>query len=279
MERLSDLFFELSHENRLEILGMLMTGPTKLTHIAVKMDNSSQEAHRHLSRLLDAGLVTKTPEGDYKITSYGSQVMRLVPGYDFLTKNSEYFMTRDTSLIPDRFMARVGELSESVLVNDVLVTLFDLEVMIKESEEYACIMINQMVMNLYKPILAASDRGVTIKVIRPRGWQLPDDVAEKIDRETLMEAFQRVELGKITQKETEVLPAFMAYSEKQVAALSFARLDGGIDYLGFKADDEKASSWCHELFDYIWDRASRADIDPVRARHLLSLERRPSDAP
>jgi predicted transcriptional regulator len=51
MERLSDLFFELSHENRLEILGMLMSGPTKLTHIASKMDNSSQEAHRHLSRL------------------------------------------------------------------------------------------------------------------------------------------------------------------------------------------------------------------------------------
>jgi len=94
-----------------------------------------------------------------------------------------------------------------------------------------------------------------------------------------MEAFQHVELGKIIQKETDVLPAFMAYSEKQVAALSFARLDGGIDYLGFKADDEKASSWCHDLFDYVWDQASRADVDPVRARHLLSLERRPSDAP
>lgn len=279
MERLSNLFFELSHENRLEILGMLMSSPLKLTHIASKMDNSSQEAHRHLSRLVEAGLVTKTPEGDYKITSYGSQVMRLVPGYDFLTKNSEYFMTRDISLIPDRFMARMGELSKAVLVNDVLVTLFDMEVMIMEAEEYACIMINQMVMNLYKPLFAASDRGVTIKIIRPKGWRLGDDVAEKIGKETLLEAIKYVKQGKITQKETEVMPAFMAYSEKQVAALSFARLDGGIDYLGFKADDENASNWCHDLFDYIWDRASRAEVDPVRERYYLSLARRPTDAP
>ena len=260
MERLSNLFFELSHENRLEILGMLMSGPIKLTHIASKMDNSSQEAHRHLSRLLLAGLVMKTPEGDYKITSFGSQVMRLVPGYHFLIKNSEYFMTRDLSLIPDNFMARVGELSEAVLVNDVMVTILDTEVMLMEAEEYACLMSNQMVMSLYEPLLAASDRGVTTKVMRPKGWRLTDDVVEKVGIGILREITKHIYQGNITQKELSVIPAFMAYSEKQVAALSFARLDGGIDYLGFKADDEKTCNWCHDLFDYIWDRAYPAEI-------------------
>jgi len=92
MERLSNLFFELSHEDRLEILSMLMDSSIKLTKISSEMDISSQEVYRHLSRLVDSGLVSKTPEGDYKITSYGSQTMKLVPGYDFFTKHSAYFM-------------------------------------------------------------------------------------------------------------------------------------------------------------------------------------------
>ena len=265
MERLSNLFFELSHEDRLEILSMLMDNPTKLTHIASKMDNSSQEAYRHLSRLVDSGLVTKIPEGDYKITSYGSQIMRLLPGYDFLTKNYEYFMNRDTSLIPNRFIARLGELSKAVLVNDVMVTILDVEVMLKEAEEYACLMSNQMIMSLYKPIIEASDRGVKFRAMRPRGWRLADEVVEKIGRQTFQKIQEYIIKGKIIQKEPEAIPVFMAYSEKQVAALSFTNLSGELDYLGFKTDDEEACNWCHELFDFFWERAYPGEIRTIIA--------------
>jgi predicted transcriptional regulator len=263
MERLSNLFFELSHEDRLEILSMLMDSPIKLTKIAYEMDISSQEVYRHLSRLVDSGLVSKTPEGDYKITSYGSQTMKLVPGYDFLTKHSAYFMNRDTSLIPDGFMARVGELSKAKLVNDVMVAFLDVEVMLREAEEYACLMSNQMIMSLYRPIIEASDRGIILKVMRPRGWRVTEETVEKIGKQTFIEIRDRIIQGKIIQKEPEVIPVFMAYSERQVAALSFPNLAGELDYLGFKTDDEKACNWSHELFDYIWDRAHPGEIRTI----------------
>ena len=64
----------------------------------------------------------------------------------------------------------------------------------------------------------------------------------------------------IIQKEPEVIPVFMAYSEKQVAALSFTNLYGEIDYLSFKTDDEKACNWYHDLFNCIWDRAYPGEI-------------------
>jgi len=66
MERLSNLFFELSHEDRLVILHTLREKPLKLTMIASKMKISSQEAYRHIQRLVDSGLVAKTTEGNYK---------------------------------------------------------------------------------------------------------------------------------------------------------------------------------------------------------------------
>ena len=127
MERLSNLFFELSHEDRLEILNMLIDKPLKLTQIASNMGNSSQESYRHLSRLVDAWLVTKNPDGNYMITPYGSQVMNLVPGYEFLTEHSVYFVTRDLTLIPSELTMRIGELSNSTLVNDVMVTFLMLK--------------------------------------------------------------------------------------------------------------------------------------------------------
>ena len=71
MEKLSNLFFELSHEDRLGILCLLMETPWKLTQIALKLNCSTQEAYRHLSRLVDAGLSVKNSSGDYEITPYG----------------------------------------------------------------------------------------------------------------------------------------------------------------------------------------------------------------
>ena len=91
MEKLSDLFFELSHEDRLGILYLLRENPWKLTQIASELECSSQEAYRHLSRLVDAGLSAKNPDGDYEITPYGLQIMNMVAGYMVLSNHSEYF--------------------------------------------------------------------------------------------------------------------------------------------------------------------------------------------
>jgi predicted transcriptional regulator len=260
MERLSNLFFELSHEDRLMILSSLSKQPMKLTHIAAKLDDSSQEVYRHLSRLVDAGLVAKSPDGDYVVTAYGLQVMKLMPGYEFLVEHSDYFMNRDLSLLPEKFVSRIGELVEAVFVNDVMVTLFDTGVMIREAEEYICIMTDQMVMNQYQPLIDATDRGVLVKMMRPPGWQLPDDIAERIGRDTIREAIERIKEGKIAQREPKTLPMFLAFSEKQVAAVSFAKQGGDLDYLGFKSGEENVRGWCRDLFDYMWERAQVGEI-------------------
>lgn len=252
MNNLSDLFFELSHEDRLGILSTLLESPEMLTKLAEKMDCSSQEAYRHLSRLIESDLVTKTTEGGYMITSYGKQVMKLLPGYRFLNKHSKYFVTRDLTPLPSRFMQRIGELSESERVDDVMVSLFDLELLVKEAEEYIYIIIDQRIMNLYEPLIDATNRGVIFKEIRPIGWKLPDTVVERLDKELLIKARRKVERGQVIQKEIEKIPLFIALSEKTVANLSFKDLKGEIDYLGFKSDDPMFHNWCKELFEHYW---------------------------
>jgi len=260
MERLSNLFFELSHEDRLVILHTLREKPLKLTMIASKMNISSQEAYRHIQRLVDSGLVAKTPEGDYKITAYGHQINKLIPGFNVLTNHQDYFKTRDLTLIPEKFLLRIGELNNASLLNDVMVTIFDLEVMIREAEEYVCIMLDQMVMNLYKPMIEATEKGVEIRVMRPQGWRLADEIAEKIGKEVLEKTISQIRSGKIVQREPDIVPVFLAFSEKEVAALSFAKLDGSLDYLGFKSGSEEVHNWCLGLFETLWDSALPGEV-------------------
>ena len=263
MERLSNLFFELSHENRLDILTILQTSPRKLTQLATKMGDSSQEVYRHLSRLLDTGLVAKTVEGDYVITSYGLQVMRLVSGYDFLTKHSVYFLSRDLSSLPEEFSLRIGQLENSMLVNDVMITIFDIETMVRDAEEYVWIMLDQMLMSLYDPLLEALDRGVEVRVMRPKGWRLDDQVVDRLDKETFNAIVKKIREGAVQQREPEEIPVVIALSEKEVASLSFLPLDGKHDYVSFKSSYNDTVGWCKELFLYYWERASSA---PVRSQ-------------
>lgn len=194
------------------------------------------------------------------ITSFGRQLMRLVPGFSFLNDHRKYFNSRDLSVIPEELLLRIGELSSSVLVDDVMVTLFDVELMVKEAEEYIYIIIDQMIMNLYEPLMDATDRGTVFKEIRPRGWKLPDDIADRIDEKILRRAFKKVRKGEVIQRELEKVPVFLAISEKSVACLSFLDLEGEMDYLGLKSDDKKAHKWCKELFEYYWERAEKAKI-------------------
>ena len=262
MERLSNLFFELSHEDRIEILTTLETSPRKLTQLATEIGDSSQEVYRHLSRLLDAGLVRKTVKGDYAITSYGLQVMRLVSGYDFLAKHSDYFLSRDTSSLPDEFSLRMGQLVNSTLVNDVMMTIFDVETMVRDAEEYVWLMLDQMMMSLYDPLLEALDRGVEVRVMRPKGWRLDEQVVDRLDKEIFDAIVKKIREGAVQQRELEEMPVVVALSEKEVAGLSFMPLDGKHDYVSFKSGDDDAVGWCKELFLYFWERASSA---PVRS--------------
>lgn len=52
----------------------------------------------------------------------------------------------------------------------------------------------------------------------------------------------------------EAADVFMAFSEKEVAGLSFPGPDGRIDYRGFISRDKRASKWAKNLYDYYWDR-------------------------
>ncbi len=111
MERLCDLLFEVSNEDRLRILLRLGEGPMNVTGLSRELGVTTQEASRHLSRLGETGLTVKDPEGFHRITPYGE--LTLVQDLDFTSRHRDYFRTHVLSGIPGEFVSRMGELVDS----------------------------------------------------------------------------------------------------------------------------------------------------------------------
>ena len=100
MEALTDLLFELSNDDRLKILQDLEKGPKNLTRVAKTLGLSVQEASRNVARLVQMSLVTRNPDGDYALTPYGGISLKLLSSYEFLSKNRQYFLGHDFSVLP-----------------------------------------------------------------------------------------------------------------------------------------------------------------------------------
>ena len=132
MEKLSNLMFELANEDRLRILTQLQEKPMRLTRISNKLKLNMQETSRHLSRLSEAGLVTKNTEGLYSIQPFGEEILNLMDGFEFLEKHRDYFNNHDLSELPLSFRYRIGELKTCILSNDFFTSLHLTENLIRE---------------------------------------------------------------------------------------------------------------------------------------------------
>ena len=127
MVDIHDLFFELSNESRLDIIRLVQENPHKLSQIARTLELPVQEISRQLARLVKVKLVTKMAEGGYMVTPQGRNLLRLLPGFEFLSKNSEYNEKNTLEKLPSRFMNRVGELLEGTPVNEIMNTFVSVE--------------------------------------------------------------------------------------------------------------------------------------------------------
>jgi predicted transcriptional regulator len=256
MEALCDLLFELSNEDRLRILQELEQGDLRLSHVARKLDFTVQETTRNVARLVNAKLVVRTPSGVYEVTSYGHHAIRLLDGYKFISKHSDYFVDHSLFELPYKFQLRIGELNECKPVKRLMDTFGIIEKILREVEDYYLYITNETLSTAsgYQLSLTAHNSGVQGKGIKPTGFtrsrilsdNVPEEVWEKLD------SFKAK--GSLENKYLERIDFALFMSEKEVL-FDFPDKDGNFDYVGFTSTDEKAVEWCKDVFNYYWERA------------------------
>ena len=73
-----------------------------------------------MARLVETSLIRRNPDGEYELTPYGSVSLKLLSSYEFLSRNKQYFLSHDASVLPYEFINRLGELSTSSFQGDFI---------------------------------------------------------------------------------------------------------------------------------------------------------------
>ena len=254
MEHLSDLYFELSNEDRLRILGSLQVRPNTVTGLSRELGLTNQECSRHLSRLAEAKLTKRSPEGDYSITPYGSLSLELQGSQGFVAEHLDYFNTHSLGGVPSGLLMRFYELSGGELVDDIMVVFHNIESMLKEAEDHIWSIANQYIASTIPLAREAFKRGVTNKAIDLKGYQPPPELRETVTPEDAETWNKAQASGNLEMRMLDKVDVFLWMSEKEVAVVSFPTLKGRFDYKGFTSKDERAIRWCEELFLHHWER-------------------------
>jgi predicted transcriptional regulator len=253
MEKTYDLFFELSNEYRVGILQALADNPGRITAIANEIGINNQECSRHMNRMAGNGLIRKSEEGSYHLTPYGRAILRLIPGHIFLAENRDYFTTHSLAKLPDRFVARIGDLAGSRLTPDVMVSIGEFEAIFREAQERVWVIIDQRTPSIRPLVARAVERGVEIRSLSVFREHYGSG------KRVFIEEDERIILrGYIDDKaesgDLEDTSIFLYMSEK-AAFIAFPLEDGSFDYLGFTTTDPKGVTLCAEMFEHIWAEA------------------------
>jgi len=251
LEHISSIFFELSNDERLEILMNLNSKEETFTHIADKLKMNSQQLSRHLTRLLEAELIEKAPGGTYKITNYGNTFLRLSESFEFSVANRAYLTSHDLTKIPYEFIVRLGDLANSRLTENVMNSISEFESIIKEAEEFLWVIIDKRTRSVRPFVSQAIARGINLRSISPTSYVPEIDVKREISEEDELIIIRAEGEGRVEVADTDHFDVYLWVSEK-AAFISFPLHDGTFDYRGFISSDKRAISFCRDIFNHYW---------------------------
>jgi predicted transcriptional regulator len=247
--------FELSNQNRFEILQHLEGEGMNVTTLSGKIGLTTQETSRQLSRLGKAGLTQKDLEGSHHITKYGELVLGHLTGIEFLSQNRDYFISHTLDGLPRKFVDRIGDLMNSKYCSEDMVIFHNIERGMQEAEEYIWAIVDQYLLSTVPLARDALERNVRVRFIEPKNWVAPPEFYQaRVEAEqTWMSQARESGLGE--DRLLEKPDVYLYMTEKEVSALSFPTLKGNFDHLGFTSKEKQTHQWCEDLFNYYWEKS------------------------
>ena len=252
-----DVMFEVSNEERVNIMKALTQEKTTFSGLARRLDITTQEVSRHFNRLVESGIATRDRDGHPALTQYGLILLRQLGSTLFTTQNKEYFRSHDASALPDKFLGRFGELNDMSYIDDIMLAIHNSVRIIQEAEEYLLDINLPYIASGFPHIKAAYDRGIKGYFLRGADLQVPNemqDIREEVFPDGFLDYIRREELLMDRFLEVDII---LYMNEKEVALLSFPTLNGNYDYRGFTSTDPAALEWCRDMFFYYWEQGTK----------------------
>ncbi|HUL51649.1 MAG TPA: transcriptional regulator [Verrucomicrobiae bacterium] len=250
-ESISKEFLELASEQRVDILLKLYEGNSKVAILAKEFGATVPEVFRNFDRMVKANLITKNPDGDYSITTYGKIVCEHIPSIRFMTSNKKYFQDHSFGDIPSKFLQRIGALEDGKQIKGFVKLMEYWKEIYKNADKYILNVLYEVPFNmeLVEPLVKKLQSGVKLSSILSESAIMSKDrkdVHHKLGLKKL------IEQGLIERKMLPNVSVVVILNEKQ-ACVIFPNKNGEVDLSdGFYGETPKFQEWCHDYFDYCW---------------------------
>lgn len=255
MERLAELLFILASMDRLTLLSEIHNMRLKSSHLTSKLSATPQETSKYLMCLRNAKLIEKDSEGFFGLTTFGKNVVNLVPSFVFHAQNREYFLSHDISSLPLEFIERLGEMQKAEHVDNVGSVFAHLQQVVQSAEKYIWLMADHRLGN--QEYVTKSGRldinsMMTWRVILPANSNI--NWAEVRKSAGIHKG--RIEYRMIDDSENIKIGIVM---NEKISEVVFPDTVGKIDFNGgFRSDNALFHQWCKDLFIYHWTMKERS---------------------
>jgi predicted transcriptional regulator len=260
-EGAGSLFFELAGELRLSMLMKLIQKQYRLSQLAAELGATMQEAHRNMTRLIESGLVLKDSEGDLILTPYGITIVSLIPSYDFLFSQKEYFLEHSLGEQPRKFIQRIGSLHNCEIVHGVMAILQRWKILYAESNKYIKEIMAQVPLDLIETVSNRVQIGVKFSYIFASNVVIPKGRSQMLEKIGWRNLIAR---GLVERRMIDEVKIMTIFNEKQSCVL-FPNLKGEPDLnIMFYSEDNEFHEWCEDFFLYQWEKATTFDEGKLR---------------
>lgn len=255
-EGVGSLFFELAGDLRLAMMAKLEQKDYRLSQLASELDATMQEAHRNMTRLIDSGLVSKGREGELVLTAYGRTVVSLVPSYDFLYKNRDFFVDHSLGDLPLKFVQRLGAFRGCEMVHGVMAILQRWKNLYSESEVFIKETMAQVPLDLIETISERVNKGVKFSYIFASNAVVPKGRTQMLQKVGWRNLINK---GLVERRMLADVKIMAIFNEKQ-GCVMFPNQKGEPDLnVMFYGETPEFLEWCSDFFEYQWQMAGPFD--------------------
>jgi predicted transcriptional regulator len=250
------LFFELAGGLRLSMLTRLSQKNYRLSQLASVLEATMQEVHRNMTRLIDSGLVAKDKEGELVLTAYGRTIVTIIPSYDFLYRNRDFFLDHSLGDLPPKFIQRMGAFQSCEIVHGVMAILQRWKNLYSESEKYIREIMAQVPLDLIETLSSRVESGVKFSYIFASNAVVPKGRIQLLQKVGWRNFISK---GLVERRMLPEVKVMTIFNEKQGCVL-FPNMKGEPDLnTMFYGEDKKLLEWCADLFNYQWEKAGPFD--------------------
>lgn len=246
--------FEVASEQRLEILLRLGEKKSTVSKIAKELGATVPEVFRNFERLIKAGLIEKSSDGNHHLTLYGTTVLAQIPSLVFVPQNRKYFKNHDFGNIPTKFIQRIGALNSAEHIRGVVKVLERWKEIHKNADEYIFNILTEVPysIDIIEVVVAQAKKNVKIRSIFSDSTLIPKD------RKDLFEklGFKKfIEKGTIERKMKNEIQVIVLLNEKE-GCIIFPK-DSEVEMTEMLySSDPLFHEWCLDYFTDSWETAS-----------------------